>query len=94
MKKIATILIFLFVLVQVAPAVCSLFSVQTGLFLVDEEKNPEKTDKNETKEIKNFHSFQQSHVVISQKLQTAILLVEKITLSPYLEKNTPPPDYI
>lgn len=92
MKKIATILILLFVLLQVAPAVCSLFSVQTDLFLVDEEKNPEKTDKNETKEIKNFNSFQQRHNVISQKLQTAFLLAEKITLSPCLEKHTPPPD--
>lgn len=94
MKKIATILILLFVLVQVAPAVCSLFSVQTGLFIVDEEKTPEKTDTNEIKEPKNFHSFQQSQDVISQKLQTAFLLAEKIVLSPCLEKHTPPPDYI
>ncbi len=94
MKKIAIILILLFVLVQVAPAVYSFFSVQTGLFLVDEEKSSEKTDKNETKEIKNFHASQQNDEVLSQKLQTAFLLAEKIALSPCLEKYTPPPDHI
>lgn len=94
MKKIATILVLLFVMVQFAPAICTLCDVQTALFMVDEEKNPEKTDKNEVKDLKTFVAVCSGEQYYTQKIQTACNLAEKIHISPNLEKLNPPPDFI
>lgn len=93
MRKTATILVLLFLLVQAAPAVCSLFSVQTSLFMVDEEQGPEKAEKNDSKEFKNIHTPNNGQKLYAQKVHTAFLIAEKIALSPCLEKHTPPPDF-
>ena len=94
MKKIATILVLIFFLVQVMPVVSSLFSLQTVAFMVDEEKIPEKTDTAETKDPKNFVvTYNSYNEKISQKINTAFHLAEKIELSPCLEKLTPPPNF-
>ncbi len=94
MRKLATILVLLFALVQAAPVICSICSLQTRLFLVDEEKGPEKTEKNETKEIKIIQTLNNCHKEYNPKTPTPFLLADKISLSPCLEQHTPPPDFI
>ncbi len=92
MKKIAAILLFLFAFVQAGPAVTSLFSNSTTVFIVDEEKGDEKIE--ETKKDKKetpFVAYQS--VELSHQISTALHVAEKIQASPCLEKHTPPPNF-
>ena len=92
MKKIATILLFLFALVQAGPAVTALFPTSSVVFMVDEEKGDEKIEeiKKDKKEIVfvAYHSIELSH-----QISTALHVAEKIQAHPCLEKLTPPPNF-
>ncbi len=94
MKKIAIFILFVFALVQVVPAMQSLFKQNNGLiFTVDEEKGGEKTDNNEKKEKKDYSSLSLVVKVVSAKTCAMFHLVEKIHISPCLENLTPPPNF-
>jgi hypothetical protein len=94
MKKIAIFILFVFALVQVVPAMQSLFKQNNGLiFTVDEEKGGEKTDNNEKKEKKDYSSLSLVVKLVSAKTCAAFHLAEKIHTSPCLENLTPPPNF-
>lgn len=92
MKRIAALLLIIFTLVQAGPAIASLFTENTVVFLIDEEKD---TDKNESeKKIKKYCSVFSRHLsAFNQKNNVAFHLAEKIQISPVLEMPTPPPDF-
>lgn len=94
MKKIAILIVFIFTLVQVAPALQSFFQNSTCIiFSVDEEKGSETTDSEEKKEKKELSSLSLLVKAVSAKTTVAFHLAEKIHPSPCLEKLTPPPDF-
>lgn len=92
MKKIATLLLFLFTLVQAGPALSALFTNEAVVFIVDEDKNSDKTE-TEKKEKKEYAANFLLINKFSQKINTAFHLAEKIHPSPCLEKLTPPPNF-
>jgi hypothetical protein len=92
MKKIAIFFIMIFALVQTAPVVMAVFTEVSSVFIVDEEKGEEKAT-GENKEKKSevdftFHSSQ-----LSNRLNTAFHLAEKIPTHPSADKLTPPPNF-
>jgi hypothetical protein len=92
MKKIAAILLFLFALVQVGPAVTALFSPSTVVFMVDEEKGDEKIE--ETKKTKKEIPFvTHQSIEFSHQINIALHVAEKIQAPPCLEKLKPPPNF-
>lgn len=93
MKKSAFILFLIFFLVQAVPVIHSIFSEETTVFLVDEEKSTEKSDIGKFKDTKECDQYIDHSLIISQKITTAFHLVEKILHSPCLEELTPPPDF-
>lgn len=94
MKRVATIILFIFTLVQVAPALQSFFQNSNSIiFTVDEEKSSETTDTEEKKEKKEFSSLSILVKAVSAKTMVAFHLAEKIHPSPCLEELTPPPDF-
>lgn len=92
MKKIAAILLFLFALVQAGPAVYSLFSETSTVFVTDEEKSEDKSE-SEKKDKKDFIAYTTISGEFSHLINTAFHLAEKIHPSPCLEKLTPPPNF-
>ena len=80
-------------MVQIAPAVCSILQINTGLFLVDEEKSPEKVQTADGKDIKSCPIIVSYVQILESKLNTAYHSSEKIQLFPCLEKPTPPPNF-
>lgn len=94
MKKIAIFILFIFTLVQVAPALQSLFQNSNSIiFTVHEEKSSETTESEEKKEKKEFSSLSLLVKAVSAKTTVAFHLAEKLHPSPCLEKLTPPPDF-
>lgn len=93
MKKIAFILFLIFSLVQVGPALCSLFSTNSTVFVVDEEKSIEKNDYGKVKDTKIYVDLLKQQVYFSKKIKIAFNLAENIKTSPCLEKLTPPPNF-
>ncbi|MDZ4810912.1 MAG: hypothetical protein SGI96_21970 [Bacteroidota bacterium] len=93
MKKIATIFLFLFTLVQAGPAIYSLFSDTTTVFIVDEEKGAEQADTLEKKDKKEYPSLSCQEEEFSYKISTAFHVAEKIHPFPRLDKPTPPPNF-
>jgi hypothetical protein len=92
MKKISAILLFLFALVQAGPAITTLFSETTTVFMVDEEKGDDKVEEtNKTKKELPFVAHQS--IEFSNQISTALHAAEKILASPCLEKLTPPPNF-
>jgi hypothetical protein len=92
MKKIASILLILFALVQAGPAITSLFSTSSVVFMVDEEKSDEKIeDSKKTKKEVSFLAHQ--CIEFSHQISTALHAAEKIQAPPCLEKLTPPPNF-
>ena len=92
MKKTAAILLFIFTLVQVIPAVSSLFSTTNVVFVMDEEKGDERTEA-EKKEKKENFTVSFGAEILSQHIDIAFHESEKIYPSPCLEKLTPPPNF-
>lgn len=93
MRKIATILLVIFTLVQAGPVCCSLFSETTAVFIADEEKAPEKTEADKKIEKKDYIAFQNQLQGQALYINTAFQHTENIQLPPYLEKLSPPPDF-
>lgn len=90
MKKIAVLLIFLFTLVQSGPSVKRLFTdSSTTFFIVDKEKNVEQPE--EEKEDSSFVIYH--FLEISLQRSSALHLPEKINISPFVKKPTPPPNF-
>ena len=89
MKKIAVLLLFLFTLVQSGPVIKTVFTDSSiTIFIVDEEKNVEKNE-----EGKEDTSFVVYHFLeISLQRSSALQLSEKINISPFVQKSTPPPN--
>lgn len=93
MKKIATILLLIFGLVQVAPAFHTICTDTVSVFMADEEKSDEKTDQTEKKDKKDYPFSSTQARTLSQQINTAFHLAEKIESHPCLEKPTPPPNF-
>lgn len=91
MKKIAAILILVFALVQVVPAVAAIVSGNTTVLIIDEEQHDAKPDTD--KKVKaDAVPYYQSGGSIANKIQTAIHLAEAIHPAPVIEKVAPPPN--
>jgi hypothetical protein len=93
MKRTALLLIMIFTLVQLAPAVKAVIADTTFFFIADEEKSEEKGSTNEIKEKKCETDFTSRTAEYSHQLNTAFHLAEKIQVSPFPEKITPPPNF-
>ena len=92
MRKIATILLIIFALVQAGPAVSALFSNSTTVFIVDEEKSEENIEKIKSNKKGPLFVIENS-LELSHQISIALHLAEKIQASPCLEKLTPPPNF-
>ncbi len=92
MKKIAAILLLIFALVQTGPAITSLFSDTTIVFMVDEEKGGEKIEEDKKEKKENPYVIFQSRE-LSHHISTALHVAEKIIASPFVKKPTPPPNF-
>ncbi len=94
MKKIALLILLLFAIVQVIPGMQAMLSHQmcSVIFIVDEEKNGEKTVDVHQQFNKEYSDFCQLSNMLSQRLTIAFHLTEKILPAPSLEKLTPPPN--
>ncbi|OSZ80962.1 hypothetical protein CAP36_06910 [Chitinophagaceae bacterium IBVUCB2] len=92
MKKIAAILLLIFALVQAGPAIISLFSDATIVFIVDEEKGSEKIDEDKKDKKENPYVLFQS-LELSHQVSTALNLAESLQASPFVKKPTPPPNF-
>lgn len=95
LRPIAVILLIIFSLVQVAPAIQSFMpDTKVSLFSPDEEKSekgtPEKQEKKESKDF-TFNDALTCGISIRQMLHGAA----GVTLhpSPYVEHHTPPPNF-
>ncbi len=93
MRKIATILLVIFALVQAGPVCCSLLTETKAIFIADEEKTPEKTDAEKKVEKKDFLAFCNMDFGYSQYVNTTFLPVIPLRYHTYLEMHTPPPDF-
>lgn len=91
MRKIAAILILIFALVLLGPAVQAMISTdEISLFIVDEEKN---SSKGEIKEIKKDYSLSShSLMVLPDNSLDYFTLTEHLYVSPVLDNLTPPPN--
>lgn len=92
MKKIAAILLLVFAFVQAAPAITSLFSDSTIVFMVDEEKGGEKIEEDKKDKKETPYVIFQSRK-LSLKISTALHVAQKINASPFVKKLTPPPNF-
>jgi hypothetical protein len=92
MKKIAAIFLLIFALVQAAPAITSLFSDTTIVFIVDEEKGGEKIEEDKKDKKENPYVLFQSRE-LSHEVSTALHLAESIQASPFVKNPTPPPNF-
>lgn len=93
MKKIATILLVIFALVQAGPVCCTLFSEAASIFIADEEKAPEKIETDKKSEKKDYIAFQYQLYGQANLINRSFHRTENIQLPPSLEKQSPPPDF-
>jgi len=90
MKKTAFFILILFTVVQTLPTLQTIWGNNQAIVLdISEEK---KTDKDDSKSIKEFISFYNINQDLTVKLLTQIHLTESIMPSPCFERLTPPPD--
>lgn len=92
MRKTAAILLFLFGLVQVAPAVYALFTETIAVFAIDEERAEEKME-SENKVTSDFMGHEELNDLFSAALITFFQDAHFFYSSPRLEKATPPPNF-
>lgn len=92
MKKTAAILLLLFGLVQVAPAVYTLFTETITVFSIDEEKAEEKME-SENKVTSDFLVHEDLNDRFSAVLFTFFQEAHFLYSSPSLEQATPPPNF-
>lgn len=93
MKKTALILLLIFSFVQAVPAVCSLLSPSSSVFMVDEEKGGDKIEKEKKDKKKDYPGFISLESNFSHEITTAFHIVEKIYTPPCIEKVCPPPNF-
>lgn len=93
MRMIATILLVIFTLVQAGPLYNSLFSESIPIFMVDEEKIPEKVDPEKKSDAKDYFRLPVISLITSQQLTTTHLHTASALLFSCLEMQTPPPDF-
>lgn len=93
MKKTAFIFLLLFAFVQAGPAVSSILTGTSTVFILDEEKNNEKPEKDK-KEKKDFSSLTTLQVSFLQKRFQFICETDKLYSHPCIEQQTPPPNCI
>jgi len=93
LKKIATILLLIFTLIQVAPAFSAFFSPSTAFFMVDEEKGGDikESDKKENK--KDYTGYNYKLAGFSHQATLAFHQAEIIYPSPCIDKVSPPPNF-
>jgi hypothetical protein len=93
MKRIAFILLLIFTLVQAGPAIASLVSPATTVFMMDEEKGEEKHKEPKKENKKDF--LRQILLSADFEIQSlkAVHQSEKIHPSPCIEKVSPPPNF-
>lgn len=92
MKKIATIMLFIFAFVQAGPAITSLFSDSAIVFMVDEENGGDKIQEGKKDKKENPYVIYQSRQ-LSHQISIALHIAEKINSSPFVKKPTPPPNF-
>ncbi len=92
MRRIAGILLLVFTLVQTGPVIRAIFTDSTSVFIADEEKGEDSTNKQDKKEKNDYSLFTGQLEAFTHHLSTAFMLAEKIHPSPCLEKLTPPPN--
>lgn len=87
-------MLLIFTAVQAVPAVISLISPSTVVFVMDEEKNEDKHKEDNKKESKKIF-LRQSLQAVSELPQPAFSdrRSERILPSPFLEKVSPPPNF-
>lgn len=93
MRKIAFLLFMVFATVQLAPAAMAVFTDTTSVFLADEEKGEDKGNNIENKEKKDYSAYSSQAATLTQKLNIAFHLAEKIHPSPCMVKLCPPPNF-
>lgn len=93
MRKIATILLIIFTLVQAGPVCCTLFSETTAIFIADEEKAPEKSKTDKKADNKDYINFQLQLLDQAGFINISFHHIENIQFPPYLEKLSPPPNF-
>ncbi len=91
MKKTAFVFLLIFAFVQAGPAVSSIFTDASTVFIVNEEKNNEKPEK-EKKEKKDFNSLKTLQISFLQKPFQLIFEADKLYSHPCIEQQTPPPN--
>lgn len=96
MKKIALFLLLIFTTVQVIPLAFSIMDAdKTLIFNIDEEKNNEKgSSVDEKKEKKDILALLLSPVFETKRKTSVSLEIGLLHLTPFLEKNTPPPNQV
>lgn len=96
MKKVALFLLLLFAAVQAIPLAMSLLGAEkTLIFNVDEEKNSSKGQSFEDKKEKKDYLALLTGPVFESSIKTFNGLIgNSIPASPFLEKNTPPPNRV
>lgn len=95
MKKIAFFLFFLFAAAQVIPLVINSWGTEKALiFNVDEEKHSSKGSLEEKKEKKDALGIVCWTVNSTGTTFVTISPDELLVTPPYLEKSTPPPNFL
>lgn len=96
MKKIALFLLLIFTAVQVIPLAFSIMDVgKTLIFNIDEEKNNDKgSSVDEKKEKKDILALLLSPVFEAKRKTSVTPDKGLLPYTPFLEKNTPPPNQV
>lgn len=94
MKKIALFILLLFATVQVVPGVLAFSSKysQGLVFNEYEDKNADKSPSDNKKEEKEYPAYESISAALTNRLNTALHLADKLAPAPYLEMLTPPPN--
>jgi len=94
MKKIAFILLLIFTAVQAGPAIASLISPSSVIFMMDEEKSEDKHKQDNKKESKKA-SLRQVLLaaIVNPQSSFSDRRSAKILPPPFLEKVSPPPNF-
>ena len=94
MKRIALFILLIFATVQIVPGVnaCITDDPASVVFTKDEEKHAEKSSIEFQKDKKINPAYHQLADLLSQQLNTAFHVAEKILPAPCLEQHTPPPN--
>jgi hypothetical protein len=92
MRSTAIILLFVFCLVQLAPAISGLLSPVDNVCMAGEE-NRDEIKETESQENNEYTCLFQSAEKQSHPITISIHLAERICPAPYPEQLTPPPNF-